>query len=52
MRLAKTLGGMTVEEMLTRISSLEIVKWIAYFELENEEEEFQRNKASVTNSFK
>ena len=44
-QLARVLGGMTVEEMLDRISSIELVQWQAFFELENEEEEFRARKS-------
>ena len=36
MSLCKELGGMTYEEMLGRMSSKEVVKWMAYNELDIE----------------
>lgn len=37
MSLCKELGGMTYEEMLSRMSSREVTKWIAWNELERED---------------
>ena len=38
---------MTVEEMLNRISSSELVYWQALFLLEQEDEKFASNKAEM-----
>ena len=45
MSLCKTLGGMTFEEMLIRMSSSEVNQWKAYCYLDNEEQEWAREKA-------
>lgn len=52
MTLCRTLGGMTVEEMLDRISSSELVQWHALYEIEAEEEEFRRKHDQTVNSFR
>ena len=52
MTLARTLGGMTVGEMLERMSSIELGQWLALYELEAEEGEFNKNHSSLMNSFK
>lgn len=36
-RLARDLGGMTVREMLKRIDSIELARWIKFYEWEDEE---------------
>ena len=43
---------MTVEEMLERMSSIEIGQWMALYELEAEEDEFKKNHNALVNSFK
>jgi len=43
---------MTMEEMLERISSRELVQWQALYELEAEEEEFRRKHDQLVNSFR
>jgi hypothetical protein len=43
---------MTVEELLDRISSVEIVQWQALYEIEKEEEEFDRQQRAMVNSFR
>jgi len=43
---------MTVEEMLDRISSSELVQWHALYELEAEEEEFRKQQQQTVNSFR
>lgn len=43
--LCKTLGGMTFSEMLDRMSADEVNLWRAYCYIENEEAEWQREKA-------
>ena len=52
MTLARTLGGMTVDEMLERMSSLELGMWLALYELEGEEDEFKQNHRALVDSFK
>jgi hypothetical protein len=43
---------MTMEEMLERISSKELVQWQALYELESEEEEFRRQHNQLVDSFR
>jgi len=43
---------MTVEEMLERISSKELVQWQALYEIEAEEEEFRQKHDQMVNSFR
>lgn len=52
MCLARTLGGMTVEEMLERISSSELVQWKALYEIETEDKEFNQRKQEMVDSFR
>lgn len=52
MSLVKTLGGMTLEEFLDRVSSKEIAMWRAYTVLEDEDYEHQKTQARVVNSVK
>jgi len=44
MSLCKTLGGMTFEEMINRMSSQEVTMWVAFNELEHEEVEWAKKK--------
>lgn len=48
MSLCKELGGMTYEEMLQRMSSREVTKWIAYNELEKDD----MDRRAMTNEVK
>ena len=43
---------MTCEEMLTRISSRELMQWQALYEIESEESEHNEKKNSMLNSLK
>jgi hypothetical protein len=47
MRLCKELGGMTLEEMLNRMSGNEMAEWQAYYLLEHRELEDQNRAARV-----
>jgi len=43
---------MTMEEMLERISSIELVRWQALLEIENEEHQSTQTQQQMLNSFK
>ena len=43
---------MTVDEMLERISSTELVRWQAFYELEKEDEDHNTDHSRRVNSFK
>jgi hypothetical protein len=42
---------MTMEELLERISSRELVQWKALFELETEEQDSKKTQQAMLNSF-
>lgn len=48
--LCRELGGMTVFEMLDRMSATEINHWAAFFKLENEEIEKRRERQKNKNA--
>jgi hypothetical protein len=52
MELARQLGGMTLEEMLDRISSNELVMWKALYELEKEEQDSGKRQSDLINSLR
>ncbi len=52
MRLARELGGMTTGEMLDRMSSVELTMWLALYDLEAEEHEFNKQQHELVSSFR
>jgi hypothetical protein len=51
MQLARELGGMTLEEMLERMSSAEILMWMALYAIEDEDKEVSKSKQDMLRSF-
>jgi hypothetical protein len=50
MELCRELGGMTLEEMLDRMSSIELVQWRALSEIEKEENESSQRQKDMLKS--
>ena len=52
MKIVETIGGMTVDEMLSRISSKEISKWAVEFKIRHDEMEKDQARAKALASAK
>jgi hypothetical protein len=52
MQLAHHLGGMTVSELMTRMSSEELTLWQAFFILEDEEDNFRSKHDKLLDSMR